>query len=84
MEDLRATYQIDDTPLPGAHRVFSGTRSSDGLPVVVKGLQAEYPSAEDLASLRHEFSVLSRLTEAPVARALGLFRRGSGVCEGSN
>jgi RIO-like serine/threonine protein kinase len=49
--------------------------------VIVKTLDAQYPSAEELATLRHEFSMLGRLAEAgaPVARPIELLRYGSGL-----
>jgi predicted ATPase/GAF domain-containing protein/HPt (histidine-containing phosphotransfer) domain-containing protein len=61
--------------------VFAATRLEDGQRVVVKTLDAQYASAEELATLRHEFSLLERLAEAgaPVARPIELLRYGSGL-----
>lgn len=79
MDDLGVHYEVDVQPLSGTHRVHGGRRSADGHAVVVKGLVEEYPTSTEIAALRHEFSLLNRLRNAPVARPLGLFRRGNGV-----
>jgi serine/threonine protein kinase len=65
-----ALYRIDDTALPGTHRVFAGTRLSDGARVVVKRARGLHPRPEDVAALRHEWTVLKRLAGAKVAHAL--------------
>jgi predicted ATPase/GAF domain-containing protein/HPt (histidine-containing phosphotransfer) domain-containing protein len=81
MREVQDRYRLDHASLPGARRVFGATRLEDGQRVVVKSLDAQYPSAEELATLRHEFSLLGRLAEAgaPVARACELSRYGSGL-----
>jgi predicted ATPase/serine/threonine protein kinase/GAF domain-containing protein/HPt (histidine-containing phosphotransfer) domain-containing protein len=81
MREVQAGYRLDHASLPGARRVFAATRLEDGQRVIVKTLDAQYPSAEELATLRHEFSLLGRLAEAgaPVARPIELLRHGSGL-----
>src|SRR5688500_10735181 len=81
MRDVQARYRLDHASLPGARRVFAATRLEDGQRVVVKTLDAQYAGAEELATLRHEFSLLGRLAEvgAPVARPIELLRYGSGL-----
>ena len=65
-------YLLETTPLPGTDRVFRGTRTADQRPVLVKRMRGSYASGGDAATLRHEFGVLERLRDAPVARALEL------------
>jgi predicted ATPase/GAF domain-containing protein/HPt (histidine-containing phosphotransfer) domain-containing protein len=81
MREVQAGYRFDHASLPGARRAFGATRLDDGQRVVIKTLDAQYPSAEELATLRHEFSLLGRLAEAgaPVARPIELSRHGSGL-----
>jgi predicted ATPase/HPt (histidine-containing phosphotransfer) domain-containing protein len=81
MRHVQDRYRLDHASLPGARRAFGATRLEDGLRVVVKAIDAQYPSAEDLATLRHEFALLGRLAEAgaPVARPIELLRHGSGL-----
>jgi predicted ATPase/class 3 adenylate cyclase len=43
------------------HSVYAAARLSDGLPVVIKTLNAEYPSKQSVARLRHEFEIIQRL-----------------------
>jgi serine/threonine protein kinase len=59
--------------------LFRGYRDADQLPVVVKVLRAEHPSAEELARLRHQHAVLRSLDSPHVARALGLEKYGHGL-----
>jgi predicted ATPase/HPt (histidine-containing phosphotransfer) domain-containing protein len=67
-----SAYHVETTPLPGTDRVFRGTRTSDQRSVLVKRMRGRYASDGDAATLRHEFSVLERLRDAPVARAVEL------------
>lgn len=41
--------------------VYRGVRSSDGIPIVCKALNKEYPSAKDLSSFRREFEISAKL-----------------------
>jgi predicted ATPase/HPt (histidine-containing phosphotransfer) domain-containing protein len=78
MNDLEARYSHDGTGLSGAGRVFGATRKSDGHGVVIKQVATDYPSAEQLTELRHEYALLRRLSDAgaPVAEPLELVRHG--------
>lgn len=51
---------------------------ADGEPTLLKTLQAEYPRRRDVAELRREYDVLSRLELPGVIRARGLVSFGSG------
>jgi predicted ATPase/HPt (histidine-containing phosphotransfer) domain-containing protein len=62
-------YRVEPLPLAGKRRIFAATRVSDKARVVVKRPRAGYPLAEEVAALRHEFAVLSRLHGAPVIEA---------------
>src|SRR4051812_26415071 len=78
MDILEARYQTTG-PLPSAdRRAWGGKRLSDGLSVIIKCAASEYPSLEELAELRYEFSVLRRLADAgaKVAKALEMVRHG--------
>jgi predicted ATPase/HPt (histidine-containing phosphotransfer) domain-containing protein len=48
--------------------------------VVVKRTRRGYPAAEEVAALRHEFALLSRIERAQVARPLELIEAGGDVC----
>ena len=73
-------YRIDDCIGRSRLRaVYRAVRLADGLPVVVKTLDAEYPARQDLAALRREFHVIERLRGvAGVIRAHALLPHGSG------
>jgi predicted ATPase/class 3 adenylate cyclase len=63
-------YEID----AAIHRsrlrsVYRATRIVDGLPVVIKTLNAEYPSKQDVAVLRREFHIIGLLQ--PVEGVIG-------------
>src|SRR6478735_7094795 len=58
------------TELAPIHRgqrslVLRARREQDGLPVIIKTAVARYPSADDLARLRHEFQLGRRLELGP-------------------
>ncbi|MEM7031047.1 MAG: serine/threonine-protein kinase PknK, partial [Chloroflexota bacterium] len=58
-----AGYQILDLIHEGRNSVvYRGKRLADLAPIVVKVMNIEYPSREDLARFRHEFEILRRLT----------------------
>ena len=61
---------IHQSRLRSVHRA---TRLADGLPVVIKTLNAEYPSKQDVAGLRREFHIIQAATvrrgRHPCARA---------------
>ncbi len=41
--------------------IYRGVRETDGLPIIVKTLNAEYPSNEDVAKLRREYQIAEKL-----------------------
>lgn len=60
------------------HGLFRGRRSSDGVPVLVKALRGDHPSAGAVARLRYEYTLLKSLEAPGVARALALEPAGNG------
>ena len=59
--------------------VLRGWRECDGAPVVLKTVDAEYPSRPQVAALRREFHLLERLHDVPgVIRAYALAPWGNG------
>ncbi len=59
--------------------VWRAEREPDNLPVVIKTIDAEYPSREQVAVLRREYRILERLRQVPgVIRALELLPCGNG------
>src|SRR5690349_5138871 len=52
--------------------------ASDGARVTIKTARAQYPRARDLAELRREYDVLSRLAMPGVSRVRGLVPYGAG------
>jgi len=63
-------YQVDSNPIVGTRRLFAATRVQDQAEFVVKRPRAGRPLAREVAMLRHEYAVLSRLEGAPIAQAL--------------
>src|SRR5690606_33487579 len=62
----------DSSPLRGTRRVFLARRRSDAKTVIVKTIDPVRSNPRHVAALQHEFSVLSRLEGAPVARPVEL------------
>jgi len=59
--------------------VFNATRISDGSAVVIKTLTSEYPAHQDVAEIRHEYTIAEKLTGAAgVINYHGLERYGYG------
>jgi serine/threonine protein kinase len=55
-------YEIDEAVhRSGLRSIYRATRRSDRLPVVIKTLDAEYPSRQHVAELRREFNIIRRL-----------------------
>jgi predicted ATPase/serine phosphatase RsbU (regulator of sigma subunit) len=59
--------------------LFRGFRNTDRTPVVVKVLSGEYPTAQDIARLKHEYSILKSFDSPGVVRTFGLERSGNGL-----
>lgn len=80
MDDVRTRYGLEaDARATDSSRIRRGKRLLDGLPVVVKVPRKEYPSAAELAQIRHEYALLCELSDAPVVRALELVRVNNAV-----
>ncbi len=75
MTSSTAQYDVEPTPLPGTRRVFAATRRSDGKSVLIKRARGAYPTAHEVAALRHEFAVLARLRGAPVPEVLDFLQQ---------
>src|SRR6266550_4103948 len=59
--------------------VYAAVRLTDGLPVVIKTLNAEYPSKQNVAELRREFQITQRLQPVEgIIRVLALESYGNG------
>lgn len=56
--------------------VYRGKRASDGLPVVCKLLNREYPSAIELSGFRREYQIVAKLGGDGAAKALALEEAG--------
>ncbi len=65
-------YEVESTPLTGTQRVFVARRPGDATPLLIKRLRGAYPTTEEVATLRHEHNVLSRLRGAPVPEVIEL------------
>ncbi|NUP09833.1 MAG: AAA family ATPase [Polyangiaceae bacterium] len=59
--------------------LFRARRNADGARVVLKVLKSVYPTAVEIAKLRHEYSLLTALAVPGVVKALGLERVGNGI-----
>ena len=60
--------------------IYRAVRLSDGLPVVIKTLDAEYPSRQHVALLRREFHILQRLQSVEaIVRVHALEHYGNGT-----
>lgn len=63
----------------GSRTIYQATRLRDGLPVIIKTLDAEYPSKLSVAELRREFQIVKRLQAVDgVVRAHALESFGNG------
>ena len=58
--------------------VYRAVREADGEPVVLKTLRAEYPRRREVAELRREFQIATRLSIEGVIRVHSLVTYGSG------
>ncbi|WP_437718929.1 AAA family ATPase [Sorangium sp. So ce448] len=59
--------------------VFEGTWGEERKPAVFKVLKSEFPSARELAALRHEYNVLCALDVEGVVKAYGLEKHRNGL-----
>lgn len=73
-------YKIGNIVHRGLHTtVCSGVREKDGMPVAVKFLNAEYPSAKDLSKIRREYRVGASLDIQGVLKHLATEKHGNGL-----
>jgi predicted ATPase/GAF domain-containing protein/HPt (histidine-containing phosphotransfer) domain-containing protein len=80
MDDLAARYVVEAVNNDaGSRRVRRGFLREDDSRVVFKLPRTEYPSATELAQLRHEHALLERLHEAGVGGPVELVRYGHGL-----
>ncbi len=63
----------------GTTTLFRGYRDTDGAAVMVKASNDDFPTARDVALLRHEFAILQSLALTCVPDALGLVPCRNGV-----
>ncbi len=80
MRRLEQFFSVEEIPLRGSRRVFRARRKTDGKVVVVKRARPECHGVAEMAELRHEFSLLSRLEGAQVVRPLELMDDRGDVC----
>ncbi len=71
-------FEVTEVLQQSGPRVTYRAVRSDGGTAVLKTVHAEYPRMRDIAELRREFGVLSRLDVPGVIRARGLVAFGSG------
>ena len=76
----------DSIPFSIVEKIYEGTEtvvykasSSDGRPVVVKVLNAEYPKPEAVARLRREYQLMKRISFPGIAQALALQEHGNAL-----
>ena len=71
-------YKVHELAFSGRNsRVYRGVRDADSQPVILKVLDREYPSAEEVARFRHEYALTRRLPADAVAQALDLVAHGN-------
>jgi predicted ATPase/serine phosphatase RsbU (regulator of sigma subunit)/tRNA A-37 threonylcarbamoyl transferase component Bud32 len=80
MSDLAAHYTIKSKIRETVHAdLFRGHRNADLSPVVLKVPRGDYPSAIQLAKLKHEYGLLRSLQVPGVVRTFGLEKFGNNV-----
>jgi serine/threonine protein kinase len=68
-----ADYEVLSTLYEGSRSiVYRGQRSHDQQPIVLKLMQMEYPSLEELGRYRLEYEIINRLEGDGVAKAYDL------------
>lgn len=66
-------YKIMEELHRGRKRiVYRGERLQDNMPVIIKTLMADFPSANDMAGLKREYEILRDLRIDGIAKAYGL------------
>lgn len=77
--DLIPGYQLQEKICESnQHILYRATREIDNMDVVVKTLLYKYPKKEDLASIRREYQILTKLGDEGIIRAYELVSYGQG------
>jgi predicted ATPase/signal transduction histidine kinase/tRNA A-37 threonylcarbamoyl transferase component Bud32 len=75
-----AGYTLRETLFAGSKSiVYRATRDADGRPVVLKALNAEFPSAQQLVRLHREYRLTRDIAMEGVIQVLGLERFGTNM-----
>lgn len=53
-------------------KIFRATRDSDSIPVVIKMLNREYPSAKELSAFIREYEIMNKVTQEGIIKAYSL------------
>lgn len=73
-------YSTEETLHDGPKTVvYRAIRQAGGLPVILKALKQEYPTAEDVARLRREYEITRELRLDGVVASIELLQHGNGV-----
>ena len=79
MKEIRG-YRILEIIQQGKKTVlYRGEREQDQKPIIIKALQAEYPSLKELTQLKHEYELLRKLNLSGVSRPIGLEKYHNGL-----
>ncbi|NEP44647.1 MAG: protein kinase, partial [Okeania sp. SIO2H7] len=66
-------YQITEQIQTGINtKIYRGTRERDNLPVIVKILSKEYPTIEEITSIRQEYNITKNLEISGVVKTYSL------------
>jgi histidine kinase len=74
------SYSIRETLFTSTRSViYRATRNTDGRPVVIKAINAEFPSTEQVTRLHREYRLTRALAMDGIIEVLGLERLGTGL-----
>ena len=59
--------------------LYRGYRNADRSPVMIRALRGQYPTSEEVAKLRYEYSILRSLGAPGLVKAIALEEHGNGV-----
>ncbi|MBD2043923.1 hybrid sensor histidine kinase/response regulator [Microcoleus sp. FACHB-672] len=73
MNAILPGYQLLESIHTGFRTViYRGLRESDHAPIIIKTLQSEYPTLEDITRLRHEYKIIQTLEIEGIVKAYSL------------
>ncbi|MBW4679154.1 MAG: AAA family ATPase [Microcoleus vaginatus WJT46-NPBG5] len=73
MNAILPGYQLLESIHTGIRTViYRGLRESDHAPIIIKTLQSEYPTLEDITRLRHEYKIIQTLEIEGIVKAYSL------------